>query len=764
MQSLRTRRLSTQDNPNERRQPQPVGSSDSRRSRGQPQRQQTIREDDYEQGQGQARPRPNPSTVPREMRKSRVDDRIRRRMSTWYTDGDNAQQQGSIPDVPALPKDRGGGGDPRARPGGRDTRVSARDIVREDPRAVDVDILQQDDFDPDAYLRLKLSNSTEAELKALQASLIASKSATSADLQYSIFKNYEEFILISKEISTLENAMLELKESLSEWKSMPSLLRIEDGTSQSQERKRAQRSSVADLRVLYASQMQELHSKIEGSTKFVPAIPGRHVIYQSPELYHLNQATYKVEYAAVLVLLDDSVLVAKRRRRRNGERGRLVAERCWNLSEIVIVDVKDTANRTNIIKVRHGREGYVYRTDRSSEKKSLLAAFRQTSEELATKRRKEREGEHERRMSVWTAGERSSMGMSMGMSRISMSGLSMIMPGGEAIPPMPGMDAASWANEMRRYDLLGGSAKEKAEGDLRWISEFCDNLTVAIALREWDEAVKLVEEGRKQVTTKPALKDRLQILTSSLISALLHSLSDHRRRKTAVVQLSGYLARLHSTPAARSAFLAARGELIRKRVRTIPLEGDIALYIFDLAIIVFTAIKHTAEWYLASFKENESASYFVQWCKEQMEAYCVMFRKQLESTDDPLILQECLDITRTQSKRLLMDNGLDFTFILADLTNSLPPYPPSSLEQQQGAGNGTGSVRAPLPGRAQAGPPGSSGGGGGSGVARVTTPRTPFDGGSSSGGGSGPGVGRRPVPPRSLNRPPSFANSPTMGR
>ncbi|KAG8808030.1 exocyst complex component exo84, partial [Serendipita sp. 399] len=179
MQSLRTRRLSTQDRPNERRQPAP---SESKRSRGQQQqqRQQAIREDEaeyYDQGQPQARPRPNPSTVPREMRKSRVDDRIRRRMSTWYTEGDNGQQQGSIPDVPALPKERSG-----YSRGARDTRTSAREIVRDDPRAVDVDILQQDNFDPDAYLKLKLTNSTEAELKALQASLVASKSATAADL------------------------------------------------------------------------------------------------------------------------------------------------------------------------------------------------------------------------------------------------------------------------------------------------------------------------------------------------------------------------------------------------------------------------------------------------------------------------------------------------------------------------------------------------------------------------------------------------------
>lgn len=42
---------------------------------------------------------------------------------------------------------------------------------------------------------------------------------------------------------------------------------------------------------------------------------------------------------------------------------------------------------------------------------------------------------------------------------------------------------------------LGPSAKEKAERDARWIGDFADDLTVAIALRKWDQAVSLVEEG-----------------------------------------------------------------------------------------------------------------------------------------------------------------------------------------------------------------------------------------------------------------------------
>jgi hypothetical protein len=32
--------------------------------------------------------------------------------------------------------------------------------------------------------------------------------------------------------------------------------------------------------------------------------------------------------------------------------------------------------------------------------------------------------------------------------------------------------------------------------DLRWIDEFGDDLTMAIAMRDWDEALKLVERGQ----------------------------------------------------------------------------------------------------------------------------------------------------------------------------------------------------------------------------------------------------------------------------
>lgn len=47
---------------------------------------------------------------------------------------------------------------------------------------------------------------------------------------------------------------------------------------------------------------------------------------------------------------------------------------------------------------------------------------------------------------------------------------------------------------------LGTDAKEKADRDTRWASEWSDDLTVAIALKEWSKAVDLVEQGISQIS------------------------------------------------------------------------------------------------------------------------------------------------------------------------------------------------------------------------------------------------------------------------
>ncbi|KAK0500855.1 exo84 subunit/exocyst complex component [Armillaria luteobubalina] len=592
---------------------------------------------------------------PRDARKSRVDDKIKKRMSMRYADISGPTEL-NVPPMPSMPTVGG------IVDGFQSEVVGEKIGSRNDGAATaaaeeDKKLLDKDDFDPDSYLKLKLANSTEAEVKSLQSSLRGAKDDTSIDLQKNVFQNYAEFVLISKEISSLENEMIELKESLSEYKSMPSLLHIPDPTSTSSSTMTSyRRSSVADLRIMYFNQMQALHTQIEGSAKFAPTTPGRHVVGEVEGVLSLNAATYKVVGKVKFVVLDDAVLVARRRRRNGGpdsrsggsvSEGKLVAERCWPLSEMLVLDTKDSPSMTNVFKIRHGKETHVYRTESPVDKKSLLQQLRHVADELAAKKRKEREGEHERRKSMWQGtGDRTS---------------------GYNVDRMP---QAEWMRElaMKAGEASDTDTKGKLERDARWTSEWADNLTVAIALREWENATKLVEEGKTKMVTVPSLAPKLPGLTSQLTAALLSSLSLVSNKKSTVISLITLLLRLNAGPAARATFLKMRSQVIKSLVRKIKFEGHIGAYIADLAIVTFTAIKHTADWFLASFKENEVASAFIDWAKSQIENYADVFRRQVFSSDvDPKVIEEALKITYSQSKKLLEDYGLDFRFLLEEL-------------------------------------------------------------------------------------------------
>ncbi|KAJ3815643.1 hypothetical protein F5876DRAFT_30182 [Lentinula aff. lateritia] len=604
--------------------------------------------------------------------RSRVDDKIKKRMSTRYADISSPTEL-NIPRVPTLPIDAPG---VRGINGEQDESVRDQEDLLSSQKAADAAVeekklLDDKSFDPDAYLKKKLANSTEAELKSLQSSLRSSKDDTASELQRSVFKNYAEFVMISKEISTLENEVLELKESLSEYKSMPSLLHIPDPTSSSSSISTYRRSSVADLRIMYFNQMQQLHAQIEGSAKFAPTTPGRHVVGEADSVLSLNAATYKVMGRVKFVVLDDAVLVAKRRRRTAGgagdtsgraggrSEGKLVAERCWSLNEMVVLDSKDSPSMTNVFKVRHGKETHVFRTETLAEKKTLLGMLRQVGDEYNAKKRKEREGEHERRKSMWPGADQSS-------------------------PSVPPDWMAEFAKLSGSSTLTSGTdAREKSERDVRWTGEWADDLTVSIALRQWSRAVELVEEGKKKSSTIPPLAAKLPSLSTQLTTAILENLSQTSNRKSTVVALISYLVRLNAGPAARHTFLTMRSKVMKSHVRKITFEGHVGAYIADLAMVYFTGIKHTADWFLASFKENEVASAFIDWARSQVETYSEIFRNQVYSSGvEGKVVEEALQITYDLSKKLLEEYGLDFRFLLDEQLAETPKTQPKAISSE----------------------------------------------------------------------------------
>ncbi|KAL7421281.1 exocyst complex component exo84 [Cryptotrichosporon argae] len=556
-------------------------------------------------------------------------------------------------------------------------RRGAADMTREEEWSFDA--LGQDGVDVATFVRQQLAGADEEEVRRFQAALQRQKQNTQRELQRNVFKNYAEFVNISKEISTLENDMLSLKNLLNEWKSVPQLMGMDATLAPTLdkhgnlERRRTLRNSIVDLQHMYKQQLTQLWATVEGSQKYLPLVPGRHLVFETHNFVELNAATYKAKQSVSMFLLSDLLLIAGRRRTKTAasggagsyddkdrERGRMVAENCWVLADLVVIDVKDSGDLTNALKIKRGKEVCVYRTAKPEDKKALLGAFRQVSQELSEKKRKDNEKEQERRKSMWQ---------------------------GDNSQAHAAASAAELFSPNRRLSTIATSLTDSK--DLRWIDEYGDDLTMSIATRAWDDAVRVVEKGQnvlKTLENNPAATDllsvRLASLRPSLVQQIAHDLSSPELRKSSTGRLVALLSRLDEGLLARDTFLKARRDLMLKRVRGIKHEGDITIYVSELAIVCFTIIRHTSDWFTHAFKDNRLASGFVTWAKEQVETFADLFRRQVYApTIEAGVADECLRVAASHNRKLLRDVGLDFTFLLSSLLREDPSAdPPPSFQ------------------------------------------------------------------------------------
>lgn len=93
--------------------------------------------------------------------------------------------------------------------------------------------------------------------------------------------------------------------------------------------------------------------------------------------------------------------------------------------------------------------------------------------------------------------------------------------------------------------------------------------------------------------------------------------------------------------------------------RQVQFEGDVSLYISQVALVQFTLIKNTVEIYNSCF-DYRLASALVRWAKEHIDEYIDLLDRQLQAVDpSSKAYADSLEITRVHST-MLVDCGLDF--------------------------------------------------------------------------------------------------------
>ncbi|KAI4151687.1 MAG: hypothetical protein LQ341_000862 [Variospora aurantia] len=539
---------------------------------------------------------------------------------------------------------------------------------------VDVAALKDPKLDPESYATTVLADASDQQLREYQTSLRKLKNRASTDLQQNVFQNRSQFIKISKDAEKLNNEMRTLRSQLAEVSTSVSNLMLRANIPESRptqddmatrSRKQANRSSRADLQNMWNVQLHELWKHVEGSQKYLPAIPGRHVISEQSQWVELDAATWRTKKRARIILLNDHLMVAVEHKRRvdpstlkNGEREKkagtkLVAEKCWALQDIDILDLASMANTrdkdemANAINIRCGHESFTYRSDRSStsDKTKLLSDFRIASEELrrALRANTETSAKGTDTMNYYAARD-PTLSQKTDLLR-------------------------SLSNSKNRPEVL--IEVDGNQRNLRWVEGQIDELDIEVALQHFEDAVRHVENLRKlarglngNTMAQDLIVTKVDGRANKLAGAntqhlVVQRLKDTHSFPNATQTNVAWLVRLGFDDRARESFLQARSDAITKRARQCIFEGDLRDYIFQVSFVYFTLMKNTVKIFQQCFP-TLMMSACVKWAKEHLDGFNVILSRQLSSVQrGSPTWNECMDQAKAHAM-MVNEVGLDF--------------------------------------------------------------------------------------------------------
>lgn len=421
-----------------------------------------------------------------------------------------------------------------------------------------------------------LANASEEDIQKYQESLRKVKNRTSTDLQQNVYQNRTQFIKISKEAEKLKDEMRTLRTLMAELTNALGQTSVGNTPNpmspvDDQFPKRSNRSSVANLESMWSVQLQTLWKSVEGSQKFLPAVPGRHIVLETGHWAELDSATWKPKRPVHIVLLNDHLLVAAKKRKRVDQnnpahRGpvptKLVAEECWPLQDIDMIDLaanlgtgaarEEALDRGigNAISIRVGSKPFTYRQDKrdTSTKNELLATFRKTVEDLRRNLRSETEAASKPLEAYgYLAGRHTSYSQTADQFELT--------------------DSPRDKSEVR-IDVDG------KQQNLRWVEGQVDELDIDIALQRFEAAVFSIEKLRKLAKglkgnsiAQDVINAKVDGRATRLAGILSRALVDTHSFPTATKTNVSWLTRLGFEDQARETYLRARSDIISKRIR-----------------------------------------------------------------------------------------------------------------------------------------------------------------------------------------------------
>lgn len=310
-------------------------------------------------------------------------------------------------------------------------------------------------FNPNAKVLGDLSGGTAAEIDDYYKVLTKQQTIVNRDIKDNINENQKNILELTNDLKETQEELLQLRvttrelyEILDDFKdaaqrrielenenaSIHNALGSMAGTSmrtpsQSLRNggkrlvvKKKDRSSIIYLEKMWNDQLQSLFKHVEGASKFIQPIPGRHILAESGRWSEVNVGNWKIVKPAHLFILNDVVLVATKKYSSGTSTGSLEATAttptssttpmllapansksklqavfCWPLHEVKFLEVSTPSinrgrdnrdeNKTYLVNLKSNSMSYVYQTDRYDHFLKILEAFKKGQHELSQRDR-----------------------------------------------------------------------------------------------------------------------------------------------------------------------------------------------------------------------------------------------------------------------------------------------------------------------------------------------------------------------------------------
>ena len=512
--------------------------------------------------------------------------------------------------------------------------------------AFDYTKVGEDGFDVEFNIRnllQKLPN--EQAVQQFQTQLSDAKDETARELQRNVYRNYTEFVVISKEITDLEGDISNSKKIFSEMEHCKKYFSQAAGISNSikilnhadfDEHKPKHDAEVKTRR----EEMKLLFKDIDGLQKQLPENPLRELLHNGSraKTFEINQKNYKPKDQVYFYVMSDYLVVCTSKKNMITGKYRMMVDKAFPIDDIGFIDMKDTMELSHAFQIMRRAESLLYMAESLQEKRSLLDKITKITSLILQARRRELDQKK------------------MTENRLD-----------EAQKSVKPVFMTSPIVKKEIFDGLSNA-------DYAWMVELPDELDVLIAHRDFGHAISLIEKARSIITSSIGETSRLQTLrklldirTKNVARLISNELTSPGATKTEIQEDIQRLLRLGLGDQARDIYLTNCSTKITHKLRQIQFNGNIVSFILEYSDVFFGLLKHTCEWFGSSFDDPSMASGFMKWMQDQIAQYAKIFKRQVfDMNYEFSIVAECV-MTAIEKCQEMSEVGMDMSFTFEKL-------------------------------------------------------------------------------------------------